>query len=46
MNAQGEYIDAISEETEDELYRVVERCASTKSDDMATFPSSENSFTG
>jgi ppGpp synthetase/RelA/SpoT-type nucleotidyltranferase len=34
----GEYIDAISEATEDEWYRVVERCASTKSDDMATFP--------
>lgn len=34
----GEYIDAISEAAEDEWYRVVERCASTKSDDMATFP--------
>jgi hypothetical protein len=33
-----EYIDAISEETEDEWYRMVERCASTKSNDMATFP--------
>ena len=34
----GEYIDAISEATEDEWYRVIERCASTKSDDLATFP--------
>ena len=33
-----EYIDAISQETEDEWYRLVERCASTKSNDMATFP--------
>jgi hypothetical protein len=34
----GEYIDAICEATEDEWYRVIERCASTQSDDLATFP--------
>ncbi len=34
----GEYIDALSEATEDEWYRVIERCASTQSNDLATFP--------
>lgn len=34
----SEYIDAISEATEEEWCRVVKRCASTESNDMATFP--------
>ena len=34
----AEYIEAISEATEDEWYTVVKRCAATKSNDMATFP--------
>jgi ppGpp synthetase/RelA/SpoT-type nucleotidyltranferase len=34
----GEYVAEISEAKEDEWYRFVERCAATKSDDLATFP--------
>lgn len=33
-----EYIDAISEATEEEWYRLVARCAATESEDLATFP--------
>jgi ppGpp synthetase/RelA/SpoT-type nucleotidyltranferase len=33
-----EYVVALSVETEDEWYRVIERCAATKSEDLATFP--------
>jgi ppGpp synthetase/RelA/SpoT-type nucleotidyltranferase len=34
----AEYIESLSEETEDEWYATIERCAATKSNDMATFP--------
>ena len=33
----AEYIDAISEATEDEWYGIIKRCAATKSNDGATF---------
>jgi ppGpp synthetase/RelA/SpoT-type nucleotidyltranferase len=33
-----EYVEAISPATEDEWYATIERCAATKSNDMATFP--------
>jgi ppGpp synthetase/RelA/SpoT-type nucleotidyltranferase len=33
-----EYVDAIRTENEDEWYDLIERCAATKSNDMATFP--------
>ena len=32
------YIDEVSEETAEEWYLLIERCVSTKSNDMATFP--------
>ncbi len=32
------YIDEISDETADDWYRLIQRCAATKSNDMATFP--------
>jgi len=31
------YIDEVSDETADEWYRLIQRCAATKSNDMATF---------
>lgn len=34
--AIGEYIDAVSEASEDQWYRVIERCAAADSSDMAT----------
>jgi hypothetical protein len=34
----GEYIETLSDETENEWYAIIERCAATKSSDMATFP--------
>jgi ppGpp synthetase/RelA/SpoT-type nucleotidyltranferase len=34
----AEYIEAISDATEDEWYRFVEGCAATESNDMMTFP--------
>jgi hypothetical protein len=33
-----QYVNEISEENEENWYRVIERCAVTKSDDLATFP--------
>ncbi len=32
------YVDEVSDETADDWYRLIQRCATTKSDDMATFP--------
>jgi hypothetical protein len=32
-----EYVESLSDETEDEWYAIIERCAATKSNDMATF---------
>ena len=32
------YVDEVSDETADDWYRLIQRCAATKSDDMATFP--------
>jgi hypothetical protein len=32
------YIDEVSDETADDWYRLIQRCAATKSNDMATFP--------
>jgi hypothetical protein len=34
----AEYIGNLSDETEDEWYATIERCAATRSNDMATFP--------
>ena len=34
----AEYIESLSGETENEWYATIERCAATKSNDMATFP--------
>jgi ppGpp synthetase/RelA/SpoT-type nucleotidyltranferase len=34
----AEYIGTLSDETEEEWYATIERCAATKSNDMATFP--------
>ncbi len=34
----AEYIGTLSDETEEEWYGTIERCAATKSNDMATFP--------
>jgi hypothetical protein len=34
----AEYVESLSEEKENEWYATVERCAATKSNDMATFP--------
>jgi ppGpp synthetase/RelA/SpoT-type nucleotidyltranferase len=34
----AEYIESLSEETENEWYVIIERCAATKSNDMATIP--------
>ncbi len=34
----AEYVESLSDETEDEWYAIIERCAATKSSDMATFP--------
>jgi len=34
----AEYIETLSDETENEWYATIERCAPTKSNDMATFP--------
>lgn len=34
----AEYVQSLSDETEDEWYAIIERCAETKSNDMATFP--------
>src|SRR5215510_9870262 len=34
----AEYVESLSDETENEWYATVERCAATKSNDMATFP--------
>ena len=34
----AEYIGTLSDETEEEWYAAIERCAATKSNDMATFP--------
>jgi ppGpp synthetase/RelA/SpoT-type nucleotidyltranferase len=33
----AEYVESLSEETEDEWYATIERCATTKSNDMTTF---------
>ncbi len=33
-----EYVDNLSDKTENEWYATIERCAATKSNDMATFP--------
>lgn len=38
LERAGEYIDAISKATEDEWHRLIQRCAATQSNDMATFP--------
>ena len=32
-----EYVDNLSDKTENEWYATIERCAATKSNDMATF---------
>ena len=32
------YVDDVSDETADDWYRLIQRCAATKSKDMATFP--------
>lgn len=32
------YIDEVSDETADDWYRLIQRCAATQSNDMATFP--------
>jgi ppGpp synthetase/RelA/SpoT-type nucleotidyltranferase len=32
------YVESLSDETENEWYAIIERCAATKSNDMATFP--------
>lgn len=32
------YIDEVSDETAEDWYRLIQRCAATKSNDMATFP--------
>ena len=32
------YVDEVSDGTADDWYRLIQRCAATKSDDMATFP--------
>lgn len=32
------YVESLSDETENEWYVIIERCAATKSNDMATFP--------
>ena len=34
----AEYVESLSDETENEWYGTIERCAATKSNDMATFP--------
>jgi ppGpp synthetase/RelA/SpoT-type nucleotidyltranferase len=34
----AEYVETLSDETENEWYATIERCAATKSNDMATFP--------
>ena len=34
----AEYVESLSDETENEWYATIERCAATKSNDMATFP--------
>lgn len=34
----AQYIDEVSDETADNWYRLIEYCATTKSNDMATFP--------
>jgi len=34
----AEYVESLSEETEDQWYATIERCAATKCNDMATFP--------
>jgi ppGpp synthetase/RelA/SpoT-type nucleotidyltranferase len=34
----AEYVASLSDETENEWYATIERCAATKSNDMATFP--------
>ena len=34
----AEYVESLSDETENEWYAIIERCAATKSNDMATFP--------
>jgi ppGpp synthetase/RelA/SpoT-type nucleotidyltranferase len=34
----AEYVESLSDETEDEWYAIIERCAATNSNDMATFP--------
>jgi hypothetical protein len=38
LERASEFIDAISEATEDEWYGVIARCAATESEDLATFP--------
>jgi hypothetical protein len=34
----AEYVGSLSDETENDWYATIERCAATKSNDMATFP--------
>jgi ppGpp synthetase/RelA/SpoT-type nucleotidyltranferase len=34
----AEYVESLSDETENEWYKTIERCAATKSNDSATFP--------
>jgi ppGpp synthetase/RelA/SpoT-type nucleotidyltranferase len=34
----ADYVESLSDETENEWYATIERCAATKSNDMATFP--------
>jgi ppGpp synthetase/RelA/SpoT-type nucleotidyltranferase len=34
----AEYVESVSDETENEWYGTIERCAATKSNDMGTFP--------
>jgi ppGpp synthetase/RelA/SpoT-type nucleotidyltranferase len=38
LERASEFIDAISDATEDEWYGVIARCAATESEDLATFP--------